>query len=152
MGYDHGMSILAGSCQELTNYEKTRLLHTETGFVTGESITSSMNGEIKLLSRRGLGSKFGIQQLALRCASGLQMIDAGFSYQNVYFCFKMQKGEIWSNDQDSILPKMLSTCHRYFICIFEVLDHVKFYKVILNIFEVNFAHFNFYLKWKYENN
>ena len=55
---------------------------------------------------------------------------------------------------DFVLSKMLSRCDTYFICIFELLDHIKFCKVILNIFKVNMkfnvhsAHFNFYLKWK----
>ena len=53
---------------------------------------------------------------------------------------------------DFILSKMLSRCDTYFICIFEFLDHIKFCKVVLNIFKVNMkfsvhsAHFNFYLK------
>ena len=57
---------------------------------------------------------------------------------------------------DFILSKMLSRCDTYFICIFEFLDHIKFCKVVLNIFKVKIkfsvhsAHFNFYLKWKGE--
>ena len=54
---------------------------------------------------------------------------------------------------------MLSRCDTYFICIFEFLDHIKFCKVVLNIFKVNMkfsvysAHFNFLLevkRWKNE--
>ena len=53
---------------------------------------------------------------------------------------------------DFILFKKLSRRDTYFICIFEFLDHIKFCKVVLNIFKVNVAYsvhsadFNFYLK------
>ena len=57
---------------------------------------------------------------------------------------------------DFILSKMLSRCDIYCICMFEFLDHIKFCKVVLNIFKiyvkfsVHSPHFNFYFKWKGE--
>ena len=53
---------------------------------------------------------------------------------------------------DFILSQKLSRYDTYFICKFEILNDIKFCKVVLNIFKVNMdytvnsAHFNFYLK------